>query len=77
MARKHQNRALAWVDTIKSGAQMLVGKQLGRAVNNRAVKAVESFKKGGKVHRTGLAHVHKGEVVLTAAQAKSLKKVLK
>jgi hypothetical protein len=29
------------------------------------------FKKGGKVPRTGMAKVHKGEVVLTAAQAKA------
>ena len=77
MAGKHQKRALGWVSAIKSGAQMLVGKQLRRAVNNRAVKAVESFKKGGRVHATGLCHLHKNEVVLTASQAKSLKKVLK
>ena len=58
---------------------MLVGKKAGRAINNRAIGAItgESFAKGGKVHKTGLAKVHKGEVVLTAAQAKSLKKVLK
>lgn len=29
-----------------------------------------SFKKGGKVRRSGMAKVHKGEIVLTAAQAK-------
>jgi len=30
----------------------------------------KSFKKGGKVKKTGIARVHKGEVVLTAAEAK-------
>jgi hypothetical protein len=29
-----------------------------------------SFKKGGKVKRTGMAKVHQGEVVLTKSQAK-------
>ena len=29
------------------------------------------FKHGGKVKKTGLAKVHKGEIVLTAAQAKA------
>jgi len=32
-----------------------------------------SFAKGGVVKKTGLAKVHKGEVVLTAAQAKRMK----
>ena len=29
-----------------------------------------SFKKGGKVKKTGMAKVHRGEVVLTAREAK-------
>ena len=33
-----------------------------------------SFKRGGKVRKTGLAKVHKGEVVLTKRQAKSHRK---
>jgi hypothetical protein len=76
---KHQKRALSWIDTIKSGAQALVGKKVGKAINQKVLGAVtgESFAKGGKVTKTGLAKVHKGEVVLTAVQAKSLKRVLK
>ena len=35
---------------------------------------VGSFKKGGKVKKTGIAKVHKGELVLTAKEAKSYKK---
>jgi len=34
------------------------------------------FKKGGQVKKTGNYKLHKGETVLTAAQTKSLKKVL-
>ncbi len=38
-----------------------------------------SMKKGGTVHKTGIKKLHKGEVVLTAAQAKAcgLKKAKK
>ena len=36
-----------------------------------------TLKKGGKVKKTGKALVHKGEVVLTAAQAKSCPSVKK
>lgn len=72
-----QKKALSWVDTVKSGARMVAGKQLGRAINQRAVEAVAgSYKKGGLVKRTGLAKVHRGEVVLSVAQKKSLKKLL-
>jgi hypothetical protein len=57
-----------------------MGKDLSKAVNKRAVGAVEaspsSYKKGGKVKRTGKALVHKGEVVLTASKVKMLKKLL-
>ena len=77
-----QKKALGWIQTLKTGGQMLVGKKNGRAINGlvgNGLTAVtgESFAKGGTVKRTGLAKVHKGEVVLTASQAKSLKKVLK
>jgi hypothetical protein len=34
-----------------------------------AAKGLKGFKKGGKVKKTGLAKVHKGERVLTAKQA--------
>jgi hypothetical protein len=72
-------KAGRWIDAIKSGAQTLVGKKAGRAINAGVVNALtgDSYAKGGKVRKTGLAKVHKGEVVLTASQAKSLKRVLK
>jgi hypothetical protein len=67
---------------IADSARTLTGKKLGRAINERAVGAVNStampsYKKGGRVKRTGLARVHKGEVVLTASAAKTLKKIIK
>lgn len=34
-----------------------------------------AFKRGGKVKKTGRAKVHKGEVVLTAKQARKTKRI--
>ena len=68
-----------WVAGIKSVAQDLMGKDISRAVGTKAlgaVNAIPSFKNGGKVKKTGLARLHKNEVVLPASQAKSLKKIL-
>lgn len=69
-----------FIGAIKEGTQQLLGKELGRAVSNRAVQAVSasppSFAKGGMVKKTGLAKVHKGERVLTAKQVATLKKML-
>jgi hypothetical protein len=75
------NKIGRYVGAIKSGARQLLGKDLSRAVSARAAGAVAasppSFAKGGKVKRTGLAKVHKGEVVLTAKAAKTLKALMK
>lgn len=72
-------KALKWVDTLKTGSKMLLGKDLSRAVSSRAVDAVKasppSYAKGGVVKRTGMAKVHKGEKVLTMAQRKALAKL--
>jgi len=73
-------KAMKWVDTIKKGYTALAGKDLARAVSSRAAEAVAApaaYKKGGVVKKTGRALVHKGEVVLTVAQRKALKKILK
>lgn len=70
-----------YIGAIKSGARELLGKDLSRAVSSRATQNVMAspnvFAKGGKVKKTGLAKVHKGEVVLTATQRKALVKLLK
>jgi hypothetical protein len=74
------------IGAIKSGSRQLLGKDISRAISSAGVKQVDAYsspnpipgyKKGGKVRRTGLARVHKGEVVLTASAAKSLRKLLK
>lgn len=75
------------LDRISSGiagaAQNLLGKQVSRAISGAASNQVKmagsvpAFKKGGRVRKTGLATVHKGEVVLTKSAAKTLKKLLK
>ena len=73
------------IGAIKSGSRQLLGKDLSRAVSSGAVSQVNAlsspnpipgYKKGGRVKRTGLARVHKNEVVLTASAAKSLRKLL-
>lgn len=78
-----QKKAMSWIETVKGGAKSLLGKDLSRAVSQRATQAVAgpmaspaSFAKGGMVKKTGLAKVHKGEKVLTARQHATLKKLL-
>ena len=68
-----------WIGAIKSGYHQLLGKDLSAAVNKKAVQAVGSiptFKKGGKVKKTGLVKLHAGEIVLSVPQRKALKKLL-
>jgi hypothetical protein len=67
-----------YVGAIKSASRQLLGKDLSRAVSNRAVSgvAMPAYKMGGVVKKTGIAKVHKGEVVLTVGQRKALKKLL-
>ena len=76
-----QRKALGWVGTVKTGYHALLGKDLSKAVNKRAVGTVEaspsSYKKGGKVKRTGKALVHRNEVILPASTVKTLKRLLK
>ena len=78
MPVKHKKQMVKWIGAVKEGYHALAGKKLSRAINNRAVDAVQaspaSFAKGGKVKRTGLAKVHKGEVVLNKSAVKSMKK---
>lgn len=64
------------IGAIKSGFKSLLGKDISKAVNKKGVEMVGSFKKGGKVKRTGLAKVHAGEVVLSKAKVSALKKLL-
>ena len=79
MAKK-QPKALRFINNLKKGYNSLLGKELAGVVNKKAVglvSAIPSFKTGGRMRKSGLARLHAGEVVLTASQAKSLKKVLR
>ena len=74
---------------ISDASRTLLGKNISRAISQGASKNIKSysdaqassnpipgFAKGGKVPRNMIARVHKGEVVITAAMAKKLKKLL-
>lgn len=74
------------IGAIKSGSRQLLGKDISRAISGAGVKQIEAYsspnpipgyRKGGKVKRTGIARVHRGEVVLTKSAAKTLRKLLK
>ena len=71
-----QKKMLGWIDTIKKGSRSLLGKELSGVLNKKAVDLVGSFKKGGKVKKTGKALVHKGEVVLNKRVVSALKKLM-
>ena len=69
---------------ISDASRTLLGKNISRALSGAGVKQINAYaspnpipgyKKGGKVKKTGLARVHKNEVVLTASAAKSLRKL--
>ena len=62
---------------IKATAQTLLGKKLIGDVNRQMRSQVQSYAVGGTVKRTGLAKVHKGELVITAAAHKALRKIMK
>jgi len=77
MPVKHKKQMVKWIGAVKEGYHALAGKKLSRAINNRAVEAVASapsFAKGGKIRKTGLAKVHKGEIVLNKSAVKAMKK---
>jgi hypothetical protein len=82
----HVKKAGRWVNAISAGSKTLLGKNLSRAVSGQAVNAITPsysdlvpMKKGSKgaiKKKTVPALLHKGEVVLTASQVKTLKKIL-
>lgn len=83
MATRAGKRVRKFVAGVEHVANRLLGKEIIGAVRNRAVRAISggmaspaSYAKGGKVRKTGMAKVHKGELVLTAAKHKALKKML-
>jgi hypothetical protein len=72
-------KAARVVQMLKDTSKGLLGKNLSRALNQSAIDAatpMPSFKKGGMIKKTGKIYAHKGEVVLTASAAKTLRKLL-
>lgn len=80
-----RKKLLKWVDTAQEVGRKLVGKKTERELSKvltglatrAASAAVPSFKKGGKVKKTGLIRAHAGEVVLNKKTCCALKKLLK
>ncbi len=70
-------KAGRWTGAIKGGAQTLLGKKVIGDVNRQMRSQVQSYAVGGVVKRTGLARVHKNEIVIPASTAKVLKKLMK
>ena len=52
---------------IRTGARTLIGNRLINDANSKLRNKVQSYAVGGAVKRTGLARLHKGELVLTAS----------
>jgi hypothetical protein len=56
-------------------SNLKTGADVTRALRSElAAKGLKGFKRGGKVKKTGVAKLHKGERVLTAKQAKAMPK---
>ena len=70
-------KSARWTGAIKGGAQTLLGKKLIGDVNRQMRSQVQSYAVGGVVKRTGLAKVHKNEIVIPAKTAKILKRIMK
>lgn len=74
------NKMQKYANAISNTSRTLLGKNLSRALSNSAVNTVNAgipgYKKGGKVRKTGIALVHKGEIVLSAPKVKILRKLL-
>jgi len=68
---------------ISNTSRTLLGKNVSRAISGTAANQVKmagyvpAFKGGGTVKKTGLARLHKGELVITAAAHNALKKIMK
>ena len=76
------NKMQKYATALSNTSRTLLGKNLSRAVSNRAVDSVNSsampsYKKGGKVKRTGKAKLHKNEVVLPVKTVAALRKLMK
>ena len=71
---KKFKRVMGAIGSVADGALNLVDKGLN--VTEKA-KKITGYEKGGLVKKTGLAKLHKNEIVLSVKQVNSLKKLLK
>jgi len=72
--RRRRRRSVPIDDIpLKDNKKFIEQKQKQKPAPKQTKASPPNFAKGGKVKKTGLAKVHKGEVVLTAAQAKRMK----
>ena len=71
---------------IAGGFRNLVGKEVSRSLSGATANQIQMagtvplvgmYKKGGTVKKTGIALVHKGELIIPASKAKSVKKLMK
>ena len=80
---KQKGAGYGAVRFLEHAGKRLLGNEILGAVRKRIVHHVTpraspaSYKKGGRVKKTGKAKVHKGEVVLPSKTVKSLKKLMK
>lgn len=66
-------RASREIETARRGGRAMTGEQMSRhhqAALKRLLANPSAYAKGGKVQRSGLAKVHKGETILTRAQSR-------
>lgn len=71
-------KIMKYIGAIKEGSRALLGKDLSRAVSERAAGAVmPSYAKGGRIRKTGAIRAHAGEVVLNKKVVKALKALMK
>ena len=70
---KKFKRVMGAIGSVADGALNLVDKGLNVA---EKAKKITGYKNGGVVKKTGLAKLHKNEIVLSSSQVKSLKKLI-
>ena len=70
---KKFKRVMGAIGNVTDGALNLVDKGLNVA---EKAKKITGYEKGGLVKRTGLAKLHKNEIVLSSSQVKSLKNLI-
>ena len=61
----------------KSGQAMMASARADAAANANRPSSIPGYRKGGTVRKTGLAKVHRGELVIPKNKARKVKKLLK